>query len=84
VLGAVQGPLALDAFTTPSGTPGWLTIPSWAVIGTDDQAIPPAELTFMAQRANSQITYVRAGHLSMITQPWAVARVITQAAQVEG
>jgi pimeloyl-ACP methyl ester carboxylesterase len=54
------------------------------VIGTDDQAIPPAELTFMAQAANSQITYVRAGHLSMITQPWAVARVVTAAAQIEG
>jgi len=84
VLGAVQRPLALGALTTPSGTPAWLTIPSWAVIGTDDQVIPPAELTFMAERANSQITYVTAGHLSMITQPWVVARVITQAAQAEG
>ncbi|MCU1489664.1 MAG: hypothetical protein JWM85_1069, partial [Acidimicrobiaceae bacterium] len=36
------------------------------------------------QRANSRITYVRAGHLSMITQPWTVARVITEAAQAEG
>jgi pimeloyl-ACP methyl ester carboxylesterase len=50
------------------------------VIGTQDHVIPPAELTFMAQRANSQITYVDAGHLSMITQPFAVAGVITRAA----
>jgi hypothetical protein len=49
------------------------------VIGTDDGAIPSAELTFMAQRAHSQITYVKAGHLSMITQPWTVANVINQA-----
>ena len=83
VLAAGQRPLALDAFTTASGTPAWQTIPSWAVIGTDDQAIPPAELTFMAHRANSQITYVRAGHLSMITQPETVAGVITDAAQTE-
>ncbi len=80
VLAAVQRPLALDAFTTPSGTPGWASIPSWAVIGREDQAIPPAELTFMAQRAHSQITYVTAGHLSMVTQPWTVAKVITEAA----
>ena len=79
VLGAVQRPLALDAFTTPSGPPAWATIPSWAVIGTQDQAIPPAELMFMAQRANSQVTYVNAGHLSMITQPGAVAKVINEA-----
>ena len=80
LLGIIQRPLALGAFTTPSGTPAWASIPSWAVIGTDDQAIPPAELTFMAQRAHSHITHVKAGHLSMVTQPWSVASVITQAA----
>jgi hypothetical protein len=34
----------------------------------------------MAQRAHSKITYVTAGHLSMITQPSAVAKVIERAA----
>jgi pimeloyl-ACP methyl ester carboxylesterase len=81
VLAATQRPIALGAFTDPSGSPAWASIPSWAVIGTDDQVVPPAELTFMAQRANSQTTYVKAGHLSMIAQPWAVANVINQAAQ---
>src|SRR6266571_519268 len=80
VLGAVQRPLALGSFTTVSGTPAWASIPSWAVIGTQDQAIPPAELTFMAQRAQSKITHVLAGHLSMITQPRVVADVIREAA----
>ncbi len=79
VLGAVQRPFALDAFTAPSGPPAWATIPSWAVIGTQDEAIPPAELTFMAQRAHSKATYVTAGHLSMITQPGVVAKVINEA-----
>jgi pimeloyl-ACP methyl ester carboxylesterase len=41
VLGAVQRPLALDTFTTPSGTPAWASIPSRAVVGTQDRAIPP-------------------------------------------
>jgi pimeloyl-ACP methyl ester carboxylesterase len=81
LLAATQRPIALGAFTDASGSPAWASIPSWAVIGTDDQVIPPAELTFMAQRAHSQITYVKAGHLSMIAQPWAVANVINQAAQ---
>jgi len=80
LLGVIQRPLALGAFTTPSGPQAWSSIPSWAVIGTDDQAIPPAELTFMAQRAHSHITYVKAGHLSMVTQPSSVANVIKQAA----
>jgi pimeloyl-ACP methyl ester carboxylesterase len=80
ILGAVQRPFSLGAFTALSGTPAWATIPSWAVIGTQDLAIPPAELTFMAQRAHSKTTYVTAGHLSMITQPRAVATVIDKAA----
>jgi pimeloyl-ACP methyl ester carboxylesterase len=83
-LGVIQRPLALGAFTTPSGPPAWATIPSWAVIGREDQAIPPAELTDMAQRAHSRITYVTAGHLSMITQPRIVADVISDAALAAG
>jgi len=80
VLAATQRPIALGAFTAAfSGTPAWTSIPSWAVIGTDDQVVPPAELTSLAQRAHSQITYVKAGHLSMIAQPFAVANVINQA-----
>jgi pimeloyl-ACP methyl ester carboxylesterase len=80
-LAATQRPIALGFITDKSGTPAWASIPSWAVIGTQDQVIPPAELTFMAQRAHSDVTYVDAGHLSMITQPWAVASVINEAAR---
>jgi pimeloyl-ACP methyl ester carboxylesterase len=78
ILGAVQRPLAFGSFTT--GTPAWASIPSWAVISTRDQPIPPAELTFMARRAQSKITTALAGHLSMITQPSVVADVIIDAA----
>ena len=81
VLGAVQRPLAAAAFSAPSGAPAWSTIPSWAVIGREDRAIPPDELTFMAQRMHAQITYVTAGHLSMITQPGTVTHVIEDAAR---
>ena len=79
MLAATQRPFALGAFTAPSGSPAWASIPSWAVVGTQDLAIPPAELMFMAQRAHSRITYVKAGHLSMISQSWAVVNVINQA-----
>ena len=81
VIAATQRPLAASAFSEPSGTPAWKTIPSWAVIGTADRVIPPAELTFMAQRAGARITDVNAGHLSMIAAPETVAHVIEKAAQ---
>jgi pimeloyl-ACP methyl ester carboxylesterase len=81
VIATTQRPLAASALQEPSGPPAWKTIPSSALIGTADQVIPPAELTFMAQRAGAHITDVNAGHLSMISDPQAVVRVIEQAAR---
>jgi pimeloyl-ACP methyl ester carboxylesterase len=79
-LAASQQPLAASAVTEPSGPPAWQTVPSWAVIGTADKVIPPAELEFMATRAGSHITDVNAGHLSLISAPGAVSQVIIEAA----
>ena len=84
VIAASQRPLTASAFTEPSGPPAWKTIPSWAVIGTADQIIPPAELTFMAKRAGAHITEVNAGHLSFISEPSVVTRVILEAVQTTG
>ena len=81
VIAATQRPLAASTLQEASGPPAWQTIPSWAVIGTADRVIPPALLTSMARRASARITHVNAGHLSMISDPCAVARVIEQAAQ---
>jgi pimeloyl-ACP methyl ester carboxylesterase len=84
VLAATQRPLAFSAASAPSGTPAWLTIPSWSVIGTADHAIPPAEQLIMSKRANAHITEIDAGHLSLISDPGAVAGVIIQAACTVG
>jgi pimeloyl-ACP methyl ester carboxylesterase len=84
VIAATQRPLAASAFGEPSGPPAWKTIPSWAVIGTGDQVIPPATLTFMAQRAGAHITDVKAGHLSLISKAQVVTRVILEAVRATG
>ncbi len=81
VLAATQRPIALSAGSAPSGPPAWKTIPSWALIGTIDHVIPPAELVFMANRANAHITEIRASHLSLISHPAAVEDVIVNAAR---
>jgi pimeloyl-ACP methyl ester carboxylesterase len=81
VLAATQRPLTSLALTQKSGVPAWKTIPSWAVIGTADHAIPPAELLAMAQRAHAHITMAPgAPHLSMLSNPGLVTRVILDAA----
>ena len=84
VIAATQRPLAASTLGEPSGTPAWKTIPSWAVIGTADKVIPPALLESMAKRAKAHITKVNAGHLSLISKPGVVTRVIIKAARATG
>jgi pimeloyl-ACP methyl ester carboxylesterase len=76
---ATQSPLATIALTQQSGVPAWKTIPSWAVVGTADHALPLALDLFMAHRAHAHITEVHAPHLSMISDPGTVTNVILQA-----
>jgi pimeloyl-ACP methyl ester carboxylesterase len=78
-LAADQAPLATIALTQPSGVPAWKTIPSWAVVGTADHAIPPALQLAMAENAHARITEVNAPHLAMISDPGVVTSVILQA-----
>jgi pimeloyl-ACP methyl ester carboxylesterase len=84
VLAATQRPIAFSAGSDPSGVPAWQTIPSWSLIGTADHVIPPAEQLFMSQRAHAHITEINAGHLSLISNPDAVTRVILAAARATG
>jgi pimeloyl-ACP methyl ester carboxylesterase len=79
VIAATQRPLAASALSATFGPPAWKTIPSWAVIGTEDHVIPLASQTFMAHRAGARITDVKAGHLSLITEAPVVTNVILQA-----
>jgi pimeloyl-ACP methyl ester carboxylesterase len=63
-LAVTQLPLTTLALSQKSGVPAWKTIPSWAVVGTADHTIPPAEQMFMAERAHAHITQVNAGSIT--------------------
>lgn len=80
-LAATQRPIAFSAGLEPSGVPAWKTIPSWYLIGTEDLIIPAAQQRFMAERAGAQIVEVRASHVSLISKPNAVVRLIVTAAE---
>jgi pimeloyl-ACP methyl ester carboxylesterase len=79
VLAATQRPIATIALTQETGVPAWQTIPSWAVVGTVDHAIPLALQLAMANAAHAHITEIHAGHLSMISDPGPVTNVILNA-----
>ena len=66
---AGQRPISLSANTTPSGAAAWKTLPSWAVVGTEDKVIPPDTQRRMAERAGATITDVAGSHVSMVSHP---------------
>jgi pimeloyl-ACP methyl ester carboxylesterase len=59
ILAAVQRPAAPAQFTEPSGPPAWKSIPSWSLIGTQDNVIPLALQEEMSSRAAARITRVK-------------------------
>jgi pimeloyl-ACP methyl ester carboxylesterase len=81
VLSAVQRPASAAQLVEPSGPPAWATIPSWSLIGTEDHAVPPSLQKQMSTHAGAHISFVKAGHLSLITRPNAVVDIIDRAAQ---
>lgn len=82
VMAAAQRPFANAAFTGPSGAPAWKTgTPCWYLVGTEDNAIPPALQRFMAERANATIVEVPASHVSFVSQPEAALQLILRAVE---
>ena len=79
-----QRPITLGANTTPSGAAAWKSLPSWAVVGTEDRVIPPATQRSMAERAGATITEVSGSHVSMVSQPKATIDAILAAAAAVG
>jgi pimeloyl-ACP methyl ester carboxylesterase len=79
-----QRPITLSANTTPSGAPAWKSLPSWAVVGTEDRVIPPATQRHMAERAGATITEVAGSHVSMVSHPQVTIDAILAAAGAVG
>lgn len=78
---SLQRPITLSAVGEKAGADrAWETLPSWYVAGTKDGSIPLELQLKMADRAGSTVTRTKAGHLSMVSDPKTVARVIETAA----
>ena len=81
VLAAAQRPVSPAAATEVSEFAAWHTVPSFALVATEDNAIGVANERVMAQRAARKHTVeVRASHFVMISRPGAVVRLIESAA----
>jgi pimeloyl-ACP methyl ester carboxylesterase len=77
---AAQRPITAAAFEEKSPAAAWRTTPSWYIVATADQVIPPEGQQFMARRASAHTIAIPASHAIALTQPTAVARHIAAAA----
>jgi pimeloyl-ACP methyl ester carboxylesterase len=71
----------VDALNGAVSEPAWRTKPSWYLVTTDDQMIPPPAQRAMSGRAKATVTETPASHAVYVSQPAVVAAVITQATQ---
>ena len=70
----------VDALTGAVSEPAWRTKPSWYLVTTDDQMIPPPAQRAMSERAKATVTETPANHAVFVSHPTVVAELIKQAA----
>jgi pimeloyl-ACP methyl ester carboxylesterase len=80
VMFAVQQPIAASSFSDVMDTPAWRSIPTWFLVATEDQAIPPDAERLFAQRMGATTTEISASHVAMVSHPQEVADLIVAAA----
>lgn len=83
-LASVQQPIAAACFAGKVQHAAWHDKPSWYLQTQDDHALRPAVQRAIAQQIGANVTSIRSSHLSMLSHPDDVARLIDQAARKAG
>jgi pimeloyl-ACP methyl ester carboxylesterase len=79
VMYAVQQPISLSAFGDVMGVPAWRALPSWFMVATNDEAIPPDAERAFAARMGATTVEVASSHVPMVSQPDEVVALIEAA-----
>jgi pimeloyl-ACP methyl ester carboxylesterase len=80
VLYAVQEPFQKTLLTGKTTQAAWRSKPSFYAVSTEDRTINPDLERFMAKRMGAKTIEVKASHLSMISHPQVITRLILEAA----
>jgi pimeloyl-ACP methyl ester carboxylesterase len=81
VLYAVQQPFQKALLTGRTTQAAWRSKPSFYAVSTEDRTINPDLERFMAKRMGAKTIEVKASHLSLISHPEEITRLILEAAQ---
>ena len=66
------------------GVPAWKSLPSWYLVATGDEAIPPDAERLFASRMGATVVEVASNHVAMVSHPDDVAKLIATAAGAVG
>ena len=80
VLYSVQEPFQKALLAGKTTNAAWRSKPSYYAVSTEDRTINPDLERFMAKRMGAKTIEVKASHLSLITHPHEIARLILEAA----
>jgi pimeloyl-ACP methyl ester carboxylesterase len=80
LLYAVQEPFQKALLTGKITQAAWRSKPSFYAVSTEDRTINPDLERFMAKRMGAKTIEVKASHLSMISHPQVITRLILEAA----
>jgi pimeloyl-ACP methyl ester carboxylesterase len=80
VMYAVQQPVAASAFQDAMGVPAWKSLPTWFMVATADEAIPPEAERQFAARMGATTIEIASSHVAMVSHPDEVAQLIETAA----
>jgi pimeloyl-ACP methyl ester carboxylesterase len=80
VLYAVQEPFRKELLVGKTTQASWQTKPSFYAVSADDRTINPDLQRFMAKRMGAKTVEVNASHVSLISQPDVIAKLILEAA----
>jgi pimeloyl-ACP methyl ester carboxylesterase len=80
ILAAAQKPLSVSSFTVALKAAAWRTLPTWFLVGRQDQTVHPDLERFVARRMNAHVTEIDSSHLPLVSHPGVVVRLIEQAA----
>jgi pimeloyl-ACP methyl ester carboxylesterase len=79
IMYAVQQPLAMTALQDVMGVPAWKSLPSWYLVATNDEAIPPDAERQFALRMGATTVEIASGHVAMVSHPDEVTQLIETA-----
>ena len=83
-MAVTQKPLHSSVFTASVPVAAWKSIPSWYMVSQNDRAINPDLERFYAKRMVAKTVAVKSSHVSFLSHPADVAKLIEEAATAAG